>query len=226
MKGGNRLRWWLGLSVVVMLAFAAPHANATLYTFDNITNNNATNAAIGEAQLFVEVLSYAPGQVLFKFLNIGLAACSITDVYFDNGNPAETFLNLAGLIDRDDGVGGHNGVDFTPPAVPSNLPGGSAVGFQVTTGFSADSDSPIQARGVNPGEWLGVVFNLLSGKTFADVLADIADGDLRIGIHVQGFRNGGSESFVNNGVVPEPATVGLLAAGLLSLAAGRRRRIA
>ncbi|NUN98546.1 MAG: PEP-CTERM sorting domain-containing protein, partial [Candidatus Omnitrophica bacterium] len=77
-----------------------------------------------------------------------------------------------------------------------------------------------------PGEWLGVGFNLLSGKTFADVLADIADGDLRIGIHVQGFRNGGSESFVNNGVVPEPATVGLLAAGLLSLAAGRRRRIA
>jgi hypothetical protein len=128
-------------------------------------------------------------------------------------------------------------VQFAQDATPQNLPGGNGIGFETTAGFSADSDPPVQPNGVNPGESLGVIFNLISGKTYQDTLAAIdlglggsVYGSLRIGIHVQGFADGGSESFVNTHVIPEPA--GLMVWSLLGLAAAscgvmrRRKRIA
>jgi hypothetical protein len=92
-------------------------------------------------------------------------------------------------------------------ATPRNLPGASQASprFETTNGFSADSESPTQPSGVNPGESLGILFSLRPGKSFADVLTHLGDGSLRIGIHVQGFAGGGSESFVN---LPEPGPSG------------------
>lgn len=221
-------RGCVALIAVMCLAVAG---HATTLGFDAITNNSSQNIAIGEAQLSVSVTSYNANQVLFTFYNVGSAACSITDIYFDNGSPAKTFLNMAGLIDKDNGSGGDAGVDFSPLASPNNLPGGNSISpaFKTSSGLSADSDSPVSGNGVNPGEKLGVILNLLSGKNFNSVLAALGSGDLRIGIHVQSFKNGKSESFINKKpggsmVVPEPTTMGLLAAGLVSLTATRRRR--
>jgi hypothetical protein len=59
--------------------------------------------------------------------------------------------------------------------------------------------------------------------TVADVLNDLNTGALRVGIHVIGYGSGGSESFINV-PVPEPGTGLLVGAGLLVLAAHRRRR--
>ena len=56
--------------------------------------------------------------------------------------------------------------------------------FVTTLGFSADSDPPVQSLGVNPGESLGIIFDLQPGGTFADVVGELASGALRIGIHV------------------------------------------
>jgi hypothetical protein len=172
------------------------------YGFDCITNTIAGDAAIGEAQLFVDVTEYEydNGQVLFTFANTGPEASSITDVYFDDG----TLLGIASIINVE------NFVEFSQLATPNNLPGGNNVSppFEVTAGFSADSDAPVQPMGVNPGESLGIIFDLQEGGTFADVIAELESGELRIGIHVQGFDSGGSESFINH--IPEPATLFLL----------------
>lgn len=157
--------------------------------FVNITGNNATDAAVGEAQLLVQITDIGSDQVLFTFLNTGPEASSITDVYFDDG----ALLGIAFIDDSDPSV------SFSQLAAPGNLPGGELLDppFEVTGGFSADSDPAVVQNGVNPGESLGIGFDLLTGKTFDDVLISLSDGSLRIGIHVQGFDDGGSESFVN-----------------------------
>ena len=197
-------------------------AHAALFGFDNITNNNAGDAAIGESQLSVEVTDAGSDQVLFTFLNSGPEASSSANVYFDDGS----LLSFHDLIDADDN-GGDPGVDFSQGASPPNLPGANNASppFVTSAGLSFDSDPPAQPNGVNPSESLGILFDIASGSSFADVIDSIVSTDLRIGIHVQGFASGGSESFVNNPApTPEPATMLLLVSGLIGLTGFGRKK--
>ena len=205
----------LAAALVVLLAAVIPQvSSALILSFENISANNVNDAAIGESQLTVEVTG-KDNQAFFKFMNAGPLASSITDVYFDDG----TLLGIAALEDS----GG--GVAFSKLASPGDLPSGNLASppFVTTAGFSADSDPPAQPNGVNPGEWLQVTFNLLSGQDFDDVLSALAlggaDGGLRIGIHVQGFACGGSEAFVNDGgtPLPEPNMLLVMGSGLAML---------
>lgn len=211
----------VGSTVLLACALQTTSAVALPLGFSCITGNNAGDCSIGQAQLAVDVTDLGGGQVLFSFSNAGPGLSSITDVYFDDG----TLLGIAGLIDADDNVlgpFGDPGVDFSQDASPPDLPGGNLVGFVTTAGFLADSDPPAQLNGVNPLETLGVVFNLQFGGTFADIVDELTTGALRVGIHVQGYATGGSESFVNL-PIPEPGTALLLSLGLGIL--GLRRPI-
>ena len=210
--------------IIGAVCFAlATSASAIPYSFMSITGNdsssggNPTNPEIGEAQLSVNVTDAGSGQVLFLFTNTGPDASSITDIYFDDGS-------LLGIAFIDDG---NAGVDFEFGAVPAHLPGGLTLPtpFDALAAFNTSSVSPPQPNGVNPGEWLGIAFSLQSGMTFSDVLAELDDGSLRIGLKVGGFADGGSESFVNlPQPVPEPSTaLSLCMFGLVGLAFARHR---
>lgn len=200
---------------------AVDEAEAIPVSFSCVSGNSVTDCATGEAQFSVNVSDLGSNQVLFEFTNAGPAASSITDVYFDDG----TLLGIAALIDEDDSFGGSfgdPGVDYSLGASPPNLPGGNSVGFVVTAGFAADSDPPITANGVNPGETLGVVFDLQVGRVYADVIDDLTTGELRIGVRGQGFTGGGSEGYVNL-PVPEPGSAMLIGLGLGILGRQKRR---
>lgn len=217
-------KWCFAVLAVAMPFVAAAEPISVTYGFYGITNNDPDDTAIGEQQLTVTVTDVGNGQVSFTFNNSGPAASSITDIYFDDGS-------LLGIAEISSGPG----VSFSQGASPRNLSGGNNLEtpFEATVGFLADSNPAVQPNGVNPGESVTILFDLKPGKIFADVTSELALGlsdpsalhNLRIGIHVQGFEGGGSESFVNSGPVPlpavAPAAFGLL--GMFGLKRGRRK---
>lgn len=149
-------------------------------------------------------------QVRFTFTNTSTS--SLADVYFDDG----TLLGIASISSS-------SGVSFSQGATPLNLPGGNTVSpaFVTTAGFLADSNAPVSPNGVTQGEWVSIDFNLTAGQTYSNVISALAlpnnggDGDLRIGVHVQGFAAGGTESFINiSSPIPEPEIYAMLMAGL------------
>lgn len=220
-------------ALALLLVLTSQQANAAAtYSFYNITNNDITGGAVadGKANLKVEVIDLGSvnnvNQVQFKFTNT--SSSSLTDIYFDDG----TLLGISSIYDSGAGV------SFSQDASPPNLPGGNTVTppFVVTAGFLADSNPPVAGNGVSMNEWLAIDFNLINGKTYDDVLSALAlpnnglgPNDLRIGVHVQGFANNGSESFINieGTVSPVPeadAWVMMVAGlGLVSFMARRKR---
>ena len=222
LKGNKYLFSRIVFLTVLMFVLAAAPAGAATYGFYSITNTIEDDAYIGESQLFVDVTNPGGNQVLFTFRNEGPEASSICDVYFDNG----IFSSLLGIAEIDNSS---SGVMFSQDASPGNLPGANNVAppFVTMQGFSLDSDPSVSHNGVNPGEWLGILFNLQDGNYFDNVLTELGNRKLRIGLHVQAFDSGGSESFINNNnPVPIPASVLLLGSGLIGLVGFRRKKIA
>jgi len=157
-------------------------------------------------------------QVGFLFENSSLIGSSITAIYFDDGsllNMNENFLE-------------GQGINFSQGATPKSLPAGNTLNppFDKKPVFSADSDPPVFHNGINPDEWLKLVFVLKDNKSYDDVIAEIAAGgsttceNLRIGIHIQGLPNDDSVSAINctrSQPIPEPTTIALLTLGGLVL---------
>jgi hypothetical protein len=207
------------LTIIIVLGAHPAYTKAnTTYSFECITNNKAIDAATGEAQLFVTA-SYAGGNdEHFNFANTGPKACSITDVYFDDD--AYVLSDIITIDDSDPGV------SFSRFAYPWNLPGGDTIvpPFITNPGFSADSDVSVITNGVGPNESLGIIFDMTSWNNYDSLISSINSGSLRIGIHVQGFYCCGSESFVNNGIIPAPGAIVLGSIGVILIGWLHRRK--
>ncbi len=196
--------------LVLALPTGTIHATAT-YQFQVFTTNGDYNDS-PNINVYMEVFN-GVGTASFKFFNNSTINSSITNIYFDDGSllGIDSVINSAGVLFAKDG--------------PTNIPGASNLfpAFEADREFNIAADPPPYHNGVNnppPEEWVQVTFNLLGGGTIDDVLDELSTGELRVGIHIQGFDDGSSESAI---AVPEPASIFILSLGALALA--RKRRV-
>jgi len=202
-------------SIFILTLLLAANANATSVGFGCITANDLSgdSCAIAESQLSLDVTS-SSDQVLFTFSNTGSVDSFIAGIYFMY--EGVDFLSFDSIINE-------TGVSFSEGARPGHLPA-----YHGLPSFSVGADSKGSGKsGIDPGESLGILFNL-GGAVFDDVLNAMNSDDLVIGLHVQGLGHGNhfSESLRHHHVsaVPVPAAVWLFGSGLLALAGLVRRR--
>ena len=200
-------------AAVLVLANPAMTSAAITYNFQGITNNNPRDVAIGARQLSVDVSDAGRGRVLFNFLNVGRQDCSITQIYFDDDASL-----LTGFAERP--YSPDRGVSFSVNARAPNLPGGRSLDNKFIADYSLGANSPVQPNGINPGESLFVTLGYRRDANFRAIIRAINTNQLRIGIHVQGYESGGSESYI----VPEPTSIMLTSLGTLLVGVVKRRK--
>lgn len=211
------------LSAMLAMILVMSVSHATTLSFENITNNTGTDLS---GQISVVSNSVAGG-VEFTFTNdVGIAS-SITDIYFDLGTNTSLFSDIS-TVAMSDGVS----YDLSPS--PSDLPSGNTVGF--TSDFGGDSTSPkTSANGVNAtGEYITFLLTFGTGFDYNDYLADLINGNFRIGMHIQAIAGincenstdpeCGSDSYVNVNPVPVPAAAWLFGTALFGFFATSRRK--
>lgn len=190
----------------IALAASSMPAQAFNLGVNQVTNNTNLNVA---SQFNIAVDQLSNGKVQFTFTNTGSIQSAITDIYFGKGTNFSNLLTYDSIINN-------SSVNFSPWANPSQPPAGE---FGWTAAFSADSDTPIVAKGIGLGENLKILFNLTPGTTLSTIENGFLQNNLAIALHAQAIGpNSKSDWFQskpnNTTSVPEPsAMLGLMAIG-------------
>ena len=196
---------------ILVCTLGVGSAIATIYPFEIFTDNGDFNDDPG-INMYMDV--YNGGNIAqFTFYNDSTVQSTITNIYFDDGT----------LIGATMGIINGPGTDFDENEPnPNNLPGGNTIGFDADREFNIGPEPAPPTNGINnigAGEWLTVEFALIGG-TLQDVLDELSNGSLRVGIRIQNFTDGSSESAT---AIPEPATVLMFGLGGLALLRKRKK---
>ena len=202
----------LKVTLVAQSLLLSTSVLATTYNFIGV-NANEVNVS---NQLSLDV-NQIGNSVDFKFINAsGGEDVFVGAIYFDFLN-----ANLFTDLDQTNSFGTVSFTGITPSK--KNFPEGNGINF--STDAFGDRNGGAD-NGINIGENLILTALLSPG---ANINALLQSGGLRVGLHIQGYESGGSDSYVTtpNGPseVPLPAAAWLFGSALIGFAGFKRKSI-
>jgi len=207
------------VAIVLFVAWSVPvQADITPVSYDLLIFNNPD--VIDDGLSYTVEVSDADLQgdegAHFRIWNKSTIGESVvTAIYFDDG----VLLGLARVSNP------YFSVNFDQDEVskvsPPDLPAGEEINFSTTemfgVKFSADAQSPGPFYGLNNGEYVDIFFTLINDQTISDVIDDMNDLTIRVGIHVQSLGIDGEDSASAVTPIPAPGAVvlGMIGLGLV-----------
>ena len=207
------LLWILTFLLCLFILFASSPAHAVLVEFEAF--NYPTEYEDSGFELYADVLAVDQDTVRIEFYNDSVLPSSIETIYFEEGVLAEIVEIELGL-----------GTDFQVQDTVSNLPASHKLEPVFDTAFAVTSCPPNSDSGIEPDQYIAIIFDLTIGTTFEDLIGLLDSGDLRIGLRVRTNPSivvvpdvveeaSDYSSFSAVNVVPEPSTIALLGFGSL-----------
>jgi len=179
---------------------AVSAAPAWAFSFSNIAGGDTPGDAYANSFTF-DVVDQGLSLVFFKINNRENAAdpsMFISKVFFDdNGYLSGPSANVSNI----------GQVAFNGGASNDQLPQG---GNNFTTDYAFSRlPGAGNAFGIQAGETLVLGFK----ANYNNVISALNDGTLKLGLHVQGLRNGQSDSYISSNTQDTPEPLTMLAAG-------------
>lgn len=202
------------MCVAATLCLSTSAASAATYGFTCITSGLPCTTIGNADQLQVDITNPSGAAVRFFFTNAGGIDTSVRNIYWDSSLLSYSSPTI---------VNG-SGTSFVANGNPGNLPAGETLAPPFASDFNVSATPPPPVDGINAGENLAVTLSLAPNVTFQQLLASIG-GETRIGLNIAAV--GGS--LVIDGsptVIPVPAALPLMFAGLVGLCFVARRRSA
>jgi hypothetical protein len=161
-----------------------------------------------QVNINLQVSKVAANQIRLDFKNLSGTDATVAQIYFEDrlGYMRRFTLNNTGPA------------SFQSGAKPPNLPGWENIGFDTTFSFGAKNPSP--KWGIEAGESFQMLVDLTEPRVAAEFMQGLGTKSVRVGLHVQALKDGGSLSLVSTppgggGEVPEPGTMALLGSALM-----------
>lgn len=212
------------LGVAVVLAACSSAASAATYGFTCITSGLPCTTVGDTDQILVDITNPMNNEVRFFFTNdAGGLDTNVRNIYWDSSLLSYSSPTIAN----------GPGTDFVANGNPPDLPVGNTLTPPFQSDFNVSATAPAPFNGIGLGEQLAVTLMLAPNVSFQEFLASIGD-ESRIGLNLVAFGGslvieGGGGGIIpdpNIAVIPVPAALPLMFAGLLGMyGVARRRRI-